>query len=240
MPIRFDAAADRIVRASSPIDYNAAYTWMGWVYFTSLSGAPVIFVPSDSFYSNNADEIYISVGSGNKLTSFIGAGAAFDFAFGTVVSTATWYHIAGVRESATSYKIYLNGVLDTTNTFDITGRTACARMESGAWSTGNNDPLDGRIAYVKMWNAALTAAEVAQEVHTIRPHRAPWLWTPLFPGSGERVRDYSGNGRDWTEGGTLTDEDPPPVSWGGRSQVVGAATAAAAGYMTTMRGMWGT
>jgi hypothetical protein len=31
---------------------------------------------------------------------------------------------------------------------------------------------------------------------------------PLFPGSGERVKDYSGLGRDWTEGGTLTADAP--------------------------------
>ena len=39
-------------------------------------------------------------------------------------------------------------------------------------------------------------------------------WWPIFPGSGERVRDYGASGRDWTEGGTLTDEAGPPVPWG--------------------------
>lgn len=214
MAIRFDAAADRIVRTTNQLNYNSAYSWMGWFYGVSFTGAPVIHVVSDGNYSSICDEIYISVASSNALTSYI-ANSTWQFQFGTALSTATWYHIAAVRESNTVFKLYLNSVLDTTNTFDITGRTAAVRQECGAWSTGDNDPFNGRIAYIKEWTAALTLAEVAQEMRTIRPLRLANLraWTPCLPGTSERLKDY-GSGFNWTAGGTLTDEDQPSISWG--------------------------
>ncbi len=39
-------------------------------------------------------------------------------------------------------------------------------------------------------------------------------WLPTFPGSGENRRDYSGFGPDFTITGTLTDDNPAPVSYG--------------------------
>lgn len=83
----------------------------------------------------------------------------------------------------------------------------------------SNDPFSGRIHAIKIWNTALTEAEIAQEVYTVAPRKLDslWGWNPTRPGSGERAKDYSGNGRNWTEGGTLTDDDPPPISWAGAS-----------------------
>jgi hypothetical protein len=67
-----------------------------------------------------------------------------------------------------------------------------------------------RVAHVKAWSTNLTDTELLQEQNAIRPQKLDNLvgWWPLFPGSGERVKDYSGLGRDWTEGGTLTADAP--------------------------------
>ena len=72
---------------------------------------------------------------------------------------------------------------------------------------------------MKAWSVELTAAEIQQEMYTVRPRRLLNLysWTPLLPGSAERLRDYGGLAYDWTAGGTLADEDGPPISWGGPS-----------------------
>jgi len=121
-----------------------------------------------------------------------------------------------VRESTTSLKLYVNGSLILTNTNNVGSRGSATRLELGNATTANDTPLNGRVAYLKAWTAALSEAEILAEVNAIRPVRALNLYGfwPAFPGSGERIADYSGNGRSWTEGGTLTDEDPPPVSWG--------------------------
>ena len=91
---------------------------------------------------------------------------------------------------------------------------------TGQMTLGNNgwdewaDAWEG--AYTKVWDANLSAAELAQEIWSAKPVRTADLhiWSPHFPGSGERNLDYSGNGRDWTEAGSPADGDQPPVSWG--------------------------
>lgn len=221
MAVRFDAAADRLARTSGVIDYNASYTIMGWfMIVTDTNNYANIFALSDNS-SNNSDFLTTnSDGTTFAVGRTSGGAGSFTINAGTALSLNTWYHGALVRDTgAGNLYAYLNGTLDATNSSSIASRAASTRTECGGATTGNLSPFNGRMYAVKAWQAALTAAEIRNEMNLIRPARFAniHLWTPLLAGSGERVRDYSGAGRDWTEGGTLTDEAPPPVSWGGRS-----------------------
>lgn len=130
---------------------------------------------------------------------------------GTNLSLSTWYHIAYVR-NGTSHTVYLNGVQDSTITQSLSLTPAAMLVGSStvAWNSA-------RYANVKIWSGvALTAAEIQLEMYFATPVRTAnlHLFTPML--KGNRTTDYSGNGRNWTEGGTITDEDEPPVTW--RSQ----------------------
>ncbi len=77
-----------------------------------------------------------------------------------------------------------------------------------------NERFGGRIAAVKVWDAVLTSAELQNERHTYTPkrHTNLHLWSPLIPkGGGTSFLDYSPNSRHWTQGGTVTDVDGPPI-----------------------------
>jgi hypothetical protein len=77
--------------------------------------------------------------------------------------------------------------------------------------------FDGRHAAFKLWNNFLSLDEVKREAFSIRPVRTTDLlqWTPAVDSTLANVgKDYSGNGRDWTQNGTLSVEDGPPVPWG--------------------------
>lgn len=217
MSVRFDNAADRLLRTADLLDMNSVYTWCAWVYLVSNLATQSTFFALNDNNVNNLD-IVRTAANGVQVQLRCSIGGAGTNVGGTTLSVGTWYHVAMVRESQTSLKAYLNGVLDATATDNITGRVAAQRMEHGAIRSTNAQPSDSRVAAIKAWNTNLTAAEIAQEVQTIRPVRSANLYGfwPAFPTTAERLRDYSGNGRDWTESGMLTDEDPPPVSWGSR------------------------
>lgn len=213
MSVRFDAGTDGLSRTANVPNYNGTYTAMGWFWLASdrNDACTLFYLGTNDILAY--DYLYTDV---DGVTFSVSASG--NVAHGTALALTTWYHLALVRESASSLKGYLNGVVDCSQATNVgTSRTAVERLDAGALvSLPGIQPLDGRVAGIKVWDTALTLAEIQQEMHTLRPQRYANLnlWSPCFPGSGERTRDYSGNGRTWTEAGTLTDEDPPPVSYG--------------------------
>lgn len=206
MAIRFDAAGDYVYRTTSaPQQYPLTVLFRVYIsvdrnaygaLFIMANGAGTSFIALN--LSSSGTNLQISVGGSTTN--------------GTNLSTGTWYDVALVIESATAQKAYLNGVLDinkTTSSYTFTP----AQYFIGSDSAGF---LNGRITDLKIIEAALTADEIQTERMLRRPVLFnPWAHYPMLSGSGERTRDYSGNGRGLTEAGTLTDEDLPPVSWGG-------------------------
>lgn len=72
--------------------------------------------------------------------------------------------------------------------------------------------FNGRIAAFKMYDAVLTAAEIAREFMSYMPYRTTNLkhWHPFDKAD---VTDYSGNGATLTGGSGVTTEDGPPIPW---------------------------
>lgn len=217
MAVRFDVSSDRLLRTADLIDYNAAYTLMAWMRIvTDTNNYGNVYVMNDNS-SGNADFFGVSA---DGTTFMVGrtSGGAGSFAenTGSALSLGTWYHIAMTR-SGTTQTGYLNGAQDCQLTATITGRVAATRLEMGAATTDNLSLFNGRVAHAKAWaGVALTAEQIRQEMYSVLPHRFADLyaaWT-LLKGATERLRDHSSNGRGWTAGGTLTDEDNPPgVAW---------------------------
>ena len=234
MAIQFGGASPQLKRSSDLLNFNNAYTVMGW--FRPLANA----VDYDAMIcmrasDNNEDtlqfapggltlSLYASAGSGNSVT-------------GSTLSQNTWYHLATVRESTTSCKVYVNGVLDITSTNNVAGRSAINYILISGYNELGAGWFNGVAAHLKAWSRALTADQVKAESATIRPVDVASLygWWPVFPGATERVADYSGYGRTWSTAGTLTDVHGPPVSWGSRVwvapwvKVAGTLTATVAG-----------
>jgi hypothetical protein len=70
-----------------------------------------------------------------------------------------WVHIAAVFASTTSSIGYINGTAGTLNTTSILTAT-CNRMHVGA-RNGTGQFTNGDVAEIGVWNAALTAEEIA-------------------------------------------------------------------------------
>jgi hypothetical protein len=76
-------------------------------------------------------------------------------------SAGAWNHACGVFTSSTSRTVYLNGGNSATNTVSYTPSSASADLRLARFSDSFSVYLAGRIAEAAVWNAALTAAEVA-------------------------------------------------------------------------------
>lgn len=216
MSVIFDAAADRLLRTTNLP--TGQFTVSFWVYLISdLNAYSAFWYMGGDNYGGS----YAYIGTNSNGTTLIDAAETA----GTNLSTGTWYYIAYAHQSGASQRGYTYlGTLTTLAAQDIqTGlnpaQPSTTRMEFGAVGTGNNDRANIRIANIKIWSTQLSLAQVQAEQFSIIPTNFTNLvgWYPCFPGSGERARDYSGLGYNWTEGGTLTDEHGPPISYGAGS-----------------------
>lgn len=209
MAPRFDASADRLERTTD-LPTITSFTYMAWIYISVDRNAYSCFL---SYGSDDSGAYYYIGTRGDGITLITWNGNSEEI--GTGLSVGTWVHICmtvagtGVGD----FLGYLNGALDITSD----GRAANPSETLQIANDRSNEFLNGRAFAVKCWSgAALTADEIRREMWSIVPQRYANLyeWWPLFPGSAERLRGYSGNGRDWIEGGTLVDEDSAPVPWG--------------------------
>ena len=74
---------------------------------------------------------------------------------------STWQHGAAVFASNTSRTVYLNGGNSSTNTSNISTTSLAVTAIGARWLTTWGQFASSLIAEVGIWNAALTAAEIA-------------------------------------------------------------------------------
>lgn len=187
--------------------FTGAQTFCGWFYRVTNRGT------YETFFQFDQNSIFQTGSSGNNLSVYDGSQEIA----GSAVGTGTWFHIAGVSEGDTNsdtIRLYLNGVQDI-SFVRATGRTG---GDTRVANSSFDEWLDGRFAYLKWWTAALTAAEIANEMRTIRPIRFANLYgfwkTDPAQSSADRVKNMIGSGNNFTESGTISPADGPPVSWG--------------------------
>jgi hypothetical protein len=78
-----------------------------------------------------------------------------------VPTAGEWHHAAGVFESSTSRTAYWNGTAGTPNTTSATPSGVNSVVIGARYNTTLGAYFSGGIAEVAIWNAALTAEEIA-------------------------------------------------------------------------------
>ena len=76
-------------------------------------------------------------------------------------SANTWNHACAVFSSSTSRSIYLNGANSATNTANASFTPNNILIGAAGSGAGTLQFMDGELADIGIWNAALTAAEIA-------------------------------------------------------------------------------
>lgn len=144
-----------------------------------------------------------------------GGGGGSD-AIGTtaITDTTKWYHVAAVFASATSRKVYVDGVIEATDTTAVT-TTSLNRYAIGArgapvptWGVYAN----AKIAEVGVWNIALADNEILQLAKGAKPQ---WIqptslrsYIPLHTGLSPDL-DLAGGTIGLTNAPTQSTDHPP-------------------------------
>lgn len=155
---------------SSAITSTLPLTLACWFNSTSSTAAQGLITVCDSTGNIGFRLSIQGALAGDPLRATMlnsGSGAADST---TAYPTNTWSHACGVFTSTTSRTVYLNGGNSSTNTTSVTQPTT-DRMFVGVLRANSAflNYMAGRIAEVGMWNAALTAAEVASLSDGVSP-----------------------------------------------------------------------
>jgi len=170
-------------------------------------------------YFFDASDTRFIIGSGNTanyLTLYTPTSSFQDIA---EVQTGEWYKL-DISINGTSAACYLNGVLVNTLTIGAIDLSAATLAKFGSARNGAGLFYNGQASNFKIFNTALTAAQVAdlynnpeKVVPTGVDNTALKLWLPMQEGAGTTAYDGSGNGNHGTiSGATWTHGIGAPVS----------------------------
>lgn len=204
MAVRLDNTSDSLKRTANLPSIGVGATAMAWFYRAVDRDAIencIAFEDSGGAY----DQIYMH-GVAEAIEAWVGGGTSTGISW----STGTWKHIAMTHNGAGEWDFFVDGVEVISNLADTLSDF------SVIWFGNDRDSelFNGRVAFARVWDIALTPEQVADEMRTAQPRNAVaslnFYW-PLINHSN--AIDYGPNARDPTVGGTLATEDGPPIAW---------------------------
>jgi hypothetical protein len=129
----FDGSGDWLTTPYGPTQNfgTGNFTIECWAYLNSLSAS--YYVPMGTWGSGTSDEWLIQIRNDGYIRFLTTAGSTF---YSASITTATWYHIAVVRNSST-INIYVNGTsvgsYTCTNSLGSVSKTLYIGTQAGTW-----------------------------------------------------------------------------------------------------------
>jgi hypothetical protein len=155
----FDGVDNKIEVTNFPTSvFNGSCTMESWVYWNDDTRSTIL-----GNYDAGANDVNFEKLTGKKLRFYWNRGER-DVTASNVVVLNTWQCVVFVRDTAANaFKFYVNGILVATVSNDgsniaSTGST----FRIGADSRNGSTVTNGDISTVRMYNIALTAAQVTQ------------------------------------------------------------------------------
>jgi hypothetical protein len=207
MSVRFDTAADALIRDTGLHTFPTAHTWMMWIYVVSdLDDYQTIHCFHAPDTSLDDGYTYLAIDPDMRVYhEYSGAGGE---SVGSALSTGQWVHIAVTRTSVDA-SVYVNGVTPP-DPWGANGNVFTAtRLRIG--NENGFARFNGRVAAYKEWAATLSQSEIEDEMESWDAVRTSDLVAVVYLSTHTDLNDQSGNGNHFSATGTLTTEADPPA-----------------------------
>ena len=151
---------------SSSLNVTGGLTVEAWIK-TSISGDQWIIARDD----NSTRAYYLILQSSSYLQMRVDSGPADAYAVGdTALNDGDWHHVVGVYIPSTSITVYIDSAVDTASGTNPETDSIPSSIESGAEEVtigvrgdgSDTTFFDGQIDELKVYNRALSAAEITK------------------------------------------------------------------------------
>jgi len=154
----FEGTASSYVAVShnSLLNITGSFTIEMWVNPDSVETGAQILLQKRAVGNNVGYTLYLSSGKVAVRTN-----SSTRLAGKTLIPNHKWTHVAGSYTFSTGvFRVFINGVQDTTSTF--AGAAPISNTDSVLIGKGNNNPFDGMMDEIRIWNVGLTASDILQ------------------------------------------------------------------------------
>jgi hypothetical protein len=157
MAYSFSSGSSQYLSATNPVS-AAPFTVAAWARVANTTGNKAIV----SLNQNSGTNRFVLYLGNSILAFFVNDSGGFTQPEVGGVSANTWFHACAVEAASNDHKVILNGTASNTTGASRTPASINAINIGNDRSSNNNSSLfTGQIAEVGIWNAALTAAEIA-------------------------------------------------------------------------------
>ena len=160
--LSFDGSNQQVTKSSATINFSGG-TMEVWAYFNNFNGNQGVFsMSSPPTYIN----FYIPTSKFMRWEVIGNTGSPYSTISSTyVIEPSTWYHFVGTFGEGNTTKLYINGVLNNSqSSYTNVPSNFTSSIILGEYA----GYLNGRISNAKIYNRALTAAEISQNFNALR------------------------------------------------------------------------
>jgi hypothetical protein len=169
--LSFDGVNDWFSTSLSSIgDVNTSFTWGGFAKINASTTSNFFLFGNytESFTTPFFAIVFNNSGTNTFVWFRDSTGGTEVQGTSKSLSLNNWYYIIGVRDaSANQVKLYVNGVLESTNTFSGSLSVKSSVNNFGGLRHLTNY-LNANVSSVVVYNRALTAAEISQNFNALR------------------------------------------------------------------------
>ena len=209
----FDGVGDKITIGNPvSLQITGAMSLSCWVNF-DYGSQTVILTKDQTGGSLQVFSLWVDAWSGVGVSFAIHSGGVATSIQGvTAINDGNWHHVAATFEPSTALKVYIDGILDATNTTSIpaTIDNDAADFVIGAFYNTSSFNYAGKVCEVAVWNSTLSAANVLTIFNNGRPadltDLSPVSWWKLgneafWDGSNWIIRDNGSASNTGTSAG---------------------------------------